>query len=256
MTRRKVPPAPARTDIYEKIGTLLRLPAGELAKMADAQRREGLRKKLTHPTRPLFQECRELMLRKCVPERRSEIRHIFEKEPFGELERLVTQTVLDVAQGIARAELQSEEWQRRIASLTGHSYEQTRVAVLEFLDTDVFDVSVESCVSFLDPIVDSWDINLRTFAMDVVLNPRLTPASHKRFEFSEQPPPPAVEPGFEQFLKDTTLSGSATPEEIAFLKSLRFGVRRPSPIYYYRELQSLRDPLHFSVQPSRMGSIE
>lgn len=260
LTRRKVPPAPARTDIYEKIGTVLGLPAGELAKMADAQRREGLRKKLTHPTRPLFQECRELMLRKCAPERRSEIRHIFEKEPFGELERLLTQTVLDVAQGIARAELQSEEWQRRIASLTGHTYEQTRVAVLEFLDTDVFDISVESCVSFLDPIVDSWDINLKTFAIDVVLNPRLTPASRKRFAFCEQPPPGprAVEPGLEQFLKDPSLSGTASQEEIAFLKSLRFGDRRPSALYYYRELQSLRDPLHFPGHPSSKtaGSIE
>ena len=30
----------------------------------------------------------------------------FEKEPFGELERLVTQKLLDVAQGVAREELQ------------------------------------------------------------------------------------------------------------------------------------------------------
>ena len=41
------------------------------------------------------------------------------------------------------------------------------------------------------------------------------------------------------------LSGTATPTELAFLKSLRFKDRRPSALYYYRELQNLRDPLHF-----------
>jgi len=36
-----------------------------------------------------------------------------------------------------------------------------------------------------------------------------------------------------------------TPEEIEFLKRLRFKANRPTPLYYYRELQNLRDPLHF-----------
>ncbi|MGD1095562.1 MAG: XRE family transcriptional regulator, partial [Bryobacteraceae bacterium] len=69
----------------------------------------------------------------------------------------------------------------------------------------------------------------------------------KRFEFVEQEPPPAfaIEPGFEQFLLDKSLSGDATEEEIEFLKMLKFKGRRPAPLYYYRELQSLRDPLHF-----------
>ncbi len=30
-----------------------------------------------------------------------------------------------------------------------------------------------------------------------------------------------------------------------FLKSLRFEEKRPTPLYYYRELQNLRDPLNF-----------
>ena len=55
----------------------------------------------------------------------------------------------------------------------------------------------------------------------------------------------AMEPGLEQFLKDASLSGGATEEEIAFLKALNLRGKRPSPIYYYRELQNLRDPLHF-----------
>jgi len=30
-----------------------------------------------------------------------------------------------------------------------------------------------------------------------------------------------------------------------FLKQLRFKYARPTPLYYYRALQNLRDPLHF-----------
>ena len=39
LTRKKAPPAPNRTDIYDKIGQFLKLPNGELAKLADLQRR-------------------------------------------------------------------------------------------------------------------------------------------------------------------------------------------------------------------------
>ena len=92
-----------------------------------------------------------------------------------------------------------------------------------------------------------WDIDLRTFGMEIVLNRRLAAGSLKRFEFAEQEPqqPFAVEPGLERFLKDTSLSGDATEEEIEFLKALKFRGKEPSPIYYYRALQNLRDPLHF-----------
>jgi transcriptional regulator with XRE-family HTH domain len=247
LARKKAPPAPGRTDIYEKIGRVLRLPSGRLSNLADLQRKEELRKRVAEPPRPLFKECRELILRKCDPARQKELRRIFEKEPFGELERLVTQKLLDVVQGVAKEELRSEEWLLLMAHLSDRSYEQMRVAILEFLDTDIFNVSIENCISFLDPMIDSWDIDLRTFGMEVVLNRRLAPGSLKRFEFAEQEPqqPFAVEPGLERFLKDTSLSGDATEEEIEFLKALKFRGKQPSPIYYYRELQNLRDPLHF-----------
>jgi transcriptional regulator with XRE-family HTH domain len=247
LARKKAPPAPGRTDIYEKIGRALKLPSGELSRLADLQRNEELRKRVAEVTRPLFKECRELILRKCDSARQEEVRRIFEKQPFGELERLVTQKLLDVAQGVAREELENEEWLRLMAQLSNRSYEQVRVAILEFLDTDVFNVSVESCVSFLDPIIDSWDIDLKSFGMVVVPNRRLTAGNLKRFEFAEQeaPQPVAIEPGLAQFLKDGSLSGDVTEEEIAFLKALKLRGKRPSPIYYYRELQNLRDPLHF-----------
>ena len=257
LARKKAPPAPGRTDIYEKIGRALKLPSGELSHLADLQRTEELRKKVAEPPRPLLKECRELILRKCDSARQKEVCRIFEKAPFGELERLVTQKLLDVAQGAAREELRSEDGLRRMAQLSDRSYEQMRVAILEFLDTDVFNISVGTCVSFLDSIIDSWDIDLKSFGMGVVLNRRIAAGSLKRFEFVEQGPPQpfAVEPGLAQFLKDTSLSGDATEEEIDFLKALKFREKQPSPIYYYRELQNLRDPLHFPrvAPPEELG---
>src|SRR3989304_5607480 len=91
LTRKKAPPAPNRTDIYDRMEKFLKLPSGELSKLADHQRKEELKRRLEGPLTPLFKEVRELILRKCNPDNGKEIRAIIEKQPFGELERLVTQ---------------------------------------------------------------------------------------------------------------------------------------------------------------------
>src|SRR5437870_4984199 len=185
LTRKKLPPAPARTDIYEKMGEFLKLSSGKLAKLAEVQRIAELKKDFQDPPMPLFQEVRELVLRKCTPEKQQEIRAIFEKQPFGELERLVTQKLLDVIKRVAREELKNKKWLRSVARTSGRSYKQMRVRIIAFL-------------------------------------------------------------------KDASLRGNVTQEEIEFLKRLRFKGKRPTPLYYYREFQNLRDPLHFSaLTPAR-----
>lgn len=247
LTRRKAPPEPKRTDIYEKMGRFLKLPHGKLVRLAVQERHEGLKKKLINPPAALFKEVRELVLRKCAPDKQEQIRAIFEKQPLGELERLVTQKLLDVAKRVAREELESKSWLHREAELGNQDYEEMRVTILEFLDTDVLDVSIENCVSFLDPVIDSWDIDLATFGMEIVLSRRVAAGPAVRFEFAEKGAEPDFEeePGFGEFLQDPSLSGDATEVEIEFLKRLRFRGKRPNPLYYYRELQNLRDPLHF-----------
>ena len=246
LTRKKLPPAPDRTDIYEKMGKFLRLPSGKLSKLADLQRKEELKRNWGELSTPLFKEVREFILGKCAPDEEKQIRAIFEKQPFGEVERLVTQKLLDVAKKVAKEELGSEDWLHRVARLSDRSYEEMRVIILEFLDTDVFNVSIENCVSFLDPLIESWDINLTTFSMEIVLNRTLAPGHTKKFEFVERESDQhEEEPGLKEFLKDSSLSGTATEEEIEFLKKLRFNGKRPTPLYYYRQLQDLRDPLHF-----------
>ena len=247
LTGKRAPPAPNRTDIYDKMDKFLKLPTGELARLADHQRKEQLKRELEDEPAPLFREVRALILRKCQPDTERHVRAVFEQQPFGELEHLVTQKLLDVVKGLAQQELENESWLRTLAKLGGRSYEAMRVLVLEFLDTDIFHVSAENCVAFLDPLIESWDIDLATFGLAIVLNHSVVPGQAKRFEFVEREsePPVGEEPGLQQFIQDTSLSGSATAEEVEFLKQLRFKHARPTPLYYYRELQNLRDPLHF-----------
>jgi len=248
LTRKKAPPAPERTDIYEKMGTFLKLPNGQLSRLAGLEQQHQLRKKLSDTPEPLLKDIRELVLRKCRPETKNQVLAIFEKQPFGELERLITQKLLDVAKRVAQEELGSENWLHQVARLSGRSYEQVRVSILEFLDTDVFSLSVDNFVSFLDPLIDSWDIDLATFGMEIILNGRLVPGGPRKIEFVERAADELEEePGLKEFLLDRSLSGDLTPEEMRFLGSVRFKGRRPTPLYYYRELQNLRDPLHFRV---------
>jgi transcriptional regulator with XRE-family HTH domain len=252
LSRKKAPPAVERTDLYDRMDAFLQFPRGHLSSMVNAQRHEELKKKLGEPPAPLFQEVRGMIIRKCEPERRSQIREIFENQAFGELERLVSQALLEVAKGIAREELKNENWLRSVGKPRRQSYEETRAMILEFLDTDVFNVSIEHCSAFLDPVIESWDIDLKTFAVEVLLNSRLASARTVQFRFMETSAVPAAEEevGLQEFLQNPGMSGNASDAEIAFLKSLKFSRMRPSALYYYRELQSLRDPLHFPAEPT------
>src|SRR5205807_6772912 len=110
---------------------------------------------------------------------------IFEKEPFGELERLVTQKLLDVVKALIREELKREDWLRIVARESDRSYQEMRVAVLEFLDADVFNITPGSCIAFLDPLIVSWDVDLASFGLEIALNRKIASAHLKKFEFVE-----------------------------------------------------------------------
>jgi transcriptional regulator with XRE-family HTH domain len=249
LTGKKAPPTRRRGDLYTRMETFLKLSPGELSSLADIQRRELLTRILGGPPEPLFKEVRQLILRKCSPPRKGQISAIFERQHFGELERLVTQKHVDVGKDVARAQMENAEWLRLVARLSKRSQERMRKIIHEFLSADVFSGALENCVPFLDPLLESWDIDLATFGMEIVLNRDLVPDHLKRFEFVEQDTEPAVreESGLKEFLRDPSLCSGVTEQEIEFLKNLKFQGKRPTAIYYYRELQNLRDPLNFRV---------
>ena len=78
-----------------------------------------------------------------------------------------------------------------------------------------------------------------------MLNRRLVPGNPMKIEFTEPASDPhEQEPGLIEFLVDRSLSGNVTPGELRFLQGLRFNGTQPTRLYFYRELQNLRDPLH------------
>ena len=204
LTGKKLPPAPQRTEIYDRMDRFLKFPHGELARVAEVHLKEERKRRLGEVA-PLFPELRELILKKCAPADVEPVRAIIERQSFGELERLVVQTLLHVAH----------------------------------LGGDVLHVTPKQRAR-LDALIVSWEWDPGTFALTVAL----ASGDHKRFQYSERGNGDQ-EKGLLEFLRDPLLSGTATASEVAFLKLLQFTDRRPTALYYYRELQNLRDPLHF-----------
>jgi transcriptional regulator with XRE-family HTH domain len=247
LTQKKSPPARDRTDIYKRLEAFLELEPGRLARIVEIERTEELRRKLSRVPEPLFQEFRALVLRKCVEDKRDDVRAIFDAQPFGTLERMVARALLDLVQRIAREELDSENWLRLAASVGDRSHDEMRVIALEFLDADVLHVSRQNCVAFLDPLVEGWNVDLDTLRLDILLNPRLVKNPHRTFTFVEAEPAEdsVSQAALAAFLDDPPCDSHVTEAEIRLLRHQRFGGRRPTKLYYYRALQNLRDPLHF-----------
>jgi transcriptional regulator with XRE-family HTH domain len=250
LNRKKLPPAPDRTDIYEKLGKVLKLSNGELERLAVAQRLEALKRNYEAPQSALLKDTRELILRKCAAGRQKHVRAIFERQPFGEVERLVTQKLLDVVSRVARSELDNQAWLFEVAQLGDRSHEQMRVIILEFLDSDIFNLSTEGCRSFFDPLIACWDIDLSTFEMEITLNERLAPGEPREFAFVETSHDRlrGDEPGLTEFLDDAMLCSDLSEDELEFLRRLTFKTKRPNRLFFYRALQNLRDPLHFMTE--------
>lgn len=250
LSRKKAPPARNRTDIYSKMEAFLQLRPGELGRLAESERAEEIRRRLGQEPEPLFQDFRDLVLGKCSPAKREEVRAVFQGQPFGTLERLITQALLEVTQGIARQELESESWIRLAARVGGRSHQEMRVIVLEFLDTDVYQVSNENCAIFIDPLVESWDIDMERFRLEIMLNRSLVAEPHRTYAFVESTAAneSGEEAGLADFLGDPRLSGDATDEEVRLLRQQRLDGKRPNKLYFYRALQNLRDRLLFDEQ--------
>ncbi|HEY8183384.1 MAG TPA: helix-turn-helix transcriptional regulator [Thermoanaerobaculia bacterium] len=240
--RKKLPPLPNRTDLYDKMSRVLGLTRDELARLAAIEHHEALDQKWVEPPAPRFGPMRELVLRKCNHARQRQMRDIFEKQPFGELEQLITRTLIEVVRSEARNHADDETWVRSIAKRGRNSYREMRVRMIDLLDSDPR-ASIGDFSSFLDPLIAAWDYDLDDFTLEV----ELPTGGVRKFAFREEIEETSEEEsGFRKFLKDPNLNSGATPEEIEFLRRMRFpSGGRPTAIFYYRTLQNLRDPLHF-----------
>ena len=246
MSRKKLPPLPNRTDIYDKISGLLGVPRDELARLAALQHHEALDRTWRAEPEPRFGPMRELVLRKCRPAKQAAMRAIFEKEAFGTLERLITRTLIESIREEARQHARDEKWLQMISADSGLAYRRMRVRLIDLLDSDPA-ASVGDFPEFIEPLIRSWNFDEQRFVLTV----QLTTGSTRVFRFQQAVKPERAvdEPGLRTFLRDTTLSAGATAAEIEFLRRIRFAENEhPTPIFYYRTLQNLRDPLNFKAE--------
>jgi len=249
LRRKKLPPLPNRTDLYEKMSRALDLPRLELARLAALEHHEAIDDKWKEPPPARFGPMRDLILHKCRPARLRQMRAIFDKQPFGEVEQIITRTLINIVRDEARTHARDESWLRTIARTGRDTYRQMRVRRIDLLDSDPR-ASLGDFSLFLDPLIDWWDFDVDRFTLDVALASGRT----RRFGFREEPTETSdrEEPGLRKFLRDATLSSGATPEEIDILRRIRFSDGgRPTALFYYRTLQSLRDPLHFQRPKQR-----
>lgn len=241
--RKKLPPLPNRTDLYDKMSRLLGVPRDELARLAALQHHEVLDRTWQAPPEPRLGPMRELILRKCRTADRAAMRLIFEKEPFGYFEQLVTRTLIEAIRDEARAHARDEKWLRSISGAADVSYRTMRVRLIDLLDSDP-EASLGNYSLFIDSMIRSWEFDLHQFSLGIQLTSGTTRAF--RFEKTSNEEPFADEPALRSFLRDATLSAGITADEIEFLRRIRFsGPERPAALFYYRTLQNLRDPLNF-----------
>ncbi|GAC1437306.1 MAG: hypothetical protein NVSMB68_09230 [Thermoanaerobaculia bacterium] len=246
LSRKKLPPLPNRTDIYDKMSGLLGVPRDELARLAALQHHQALDRTWRAEPEARFGPMRELVLRKCRPARQASMRAIFEKEPFGNVERLVTRTLIESIREEARDHARDEKWLQAIAEGSGAGYRKMRVRLIELLDSDPV-ASIGDFSFFIEPLIRSWDFDEQRFIVTVTL----TAGSTREFRFQETPKPPRIadEPGLRAFLRDANLSSGATAAETDFMRRMQFpGGEHPTALFYYRTLQNLRDPLNFRVE--------
>lgn len=161
---RRRPPAPGRTDLYAPMTKFLRLHRNDLPTCARAERElHGAGGRRPHP------EVTRQVLELCTPERQRVLQRRVSRPDGAELENVIVSRLLQVAQGFVNRKLEDEVGLRMAATRDGCTYLEARMRLLEFLDADAQSVTPRDCDEFLRPRITTWDIDLETRAMKIVL---------------------------------------------------------------------------------------
>ena len=162
------PPLPARTDIYAKMTSFLRLGRTEVMACATAERAGAVapRARATGPGARV----RDVLMELCEPGTARTLERRRAKGGGGKSELAgFLQRVLDVVQGSVRRTLDDPIGLRVAAAGNGSTYLELRFKVLEFLDVTAETLTIEDLNEFLRPRVTSWDVDLKTGVLRVVM---------------------------------------------------------------------------------------
>lgn len=157
------PPLPARTDIYAKMTSFLRLGRNDVIACARAERAAA-------PSGPADpgDRVRTQLLALCEPGTARALERRRARSGSAELSDLI-QRVLDVTQGSVRRTLDDQIGLRLAAADRGSSYLEMRLRVLEFLDVTAHTLTAEDLREFVQPRIASWDVDVETGVLRVVM---------------------------------------------------------------------------------------
>ncbi len=161
---RRRPPAPGRTDVYASMTKFLRLHRNDLPACARLERaaEQGGRRRLDP-------RVRKLLLELCEPAKARVLSRRVARPSGAELDYLIAQRLLEVAQGFVSRQLEDEVGIRVAATREACSYLDVRMRLLEFLDATAESITPQDVEDFVRPRIASWNIDLDTHAMRIVL---------------------------------------------------------------------------------------
>jgi Fe-S cluster assembly iron-binding protein IscA len=162
---RRLPPGPNRSDVYAPMSKFLRLHPNDLPASARAEHQTSGGVARRPPVK-----VRKLLLELCEPSRAAAVtRGLGYGKRSASLEILITQRLLDVAQGFVRRQLEDEVGIRVAAKREGCSHTEIRLRLINFLDVMPDSLTVADHETYLRPRIATWDIDLETHAMKIVL---------------------------------------------------------------------------------------
>src|SRR5437879_11515708 len=143
---RRRPPAPGRTDVYERMTKFLRLHRNDLPPCARAERESlGARRRRLHPA------VRRALLELCEPVKARTLARRLGNTRGAALELLIAGRLLEVAQGFVRRQLDDEVGIRVAATREGCNYLDVRMRLLDFLDSSPDVLTLEIYMDFVRP---------------------------------------------------------------------------------------------------------
>lgn len=160
---RRRPPAPSRSDLYTPMTKFLRLHRNDLPTCARAERAAVAQAGRPDP------KVRRQVLELCAPDRQRVVLRRLARSDGPALESVIVGRLLSVAQGFVNRKLEDEVGLRMAATRDGCTYLEARMRLLEFLDADSASLTPRDCEEFLRPRINTWDIDLETHAMRIVL---------------------------------------------------------------------------------------
>jgi len=163
---RRRAPAPSRSDLYTPMAKFLRLHRNDLPTCARAEHAIAPAARRPSP------EVRRLTFELCHQDTVRALTRRVTRRDGAELECLIVQRLLGVAQGFVIRQLEDEAGLSVAAAREGRSYLELRMRLLDFLDATPDSVTARDYEDFVRPRIASWELDLETRAMRIVLRSR------------------------------------------------------------------------------------